>query len=242
MRGTPLLAALFCAVLPLAAAAISADELIARNIEARGGASRLEALKSVRYSGIYKSGSGIEFGFKQIIKRGMVRNEFDVQGLVIVQAYDGKEGWAINPLHGRKDPERMPADDIKDLADQADLDGPLVDYRAKGNKVEYLGTEDVDGSDAHKLRVTQANGDKTIVFLDPDYFLTIREITQRQVRGREVESEVDYGAYEKVEGVYVPFEIASGPRGATEKGTLLIGKAEPNVAVDDALFRFPAKL
>jgi outer membrane lipoprotein-sorting protein len=241
MRKTSMLAALLCACLPLGAAAISADELIAKNIEARGGASALAALKTVRYTGTFKPGGGIEFGFTQIVKRGGVRNELAVQGLVIVQAYDGKEGWAINPLQGRKDPERMPADDIKSLVDQADLDGPLIDYKAKGNKVEYLGTEDVDGSDAHKLRVTQANGDKRIVFLDPDYFLTIREITQRQVRGREVESEVDFGAYEKVDGVYVPFEIAAGPRGATEKGTLVIDKAEPNVTADDALFRFPAK-
>jgi hypothetical protein len=241
MRRTPLLAALICACLPLAAGAYTADELIAKHIEARGGMGKLAALKSLRLSGAFKPGGGIEFGFSQTVKRGMVRNELSVQGLVIVQAYDGKDGWQVNPLQGRKDPERMPGDDIKNLVDQSDLDGPLVDYKGKGSKVEYLGTQDVDGSEAHKLRVTLANGDKRILFLDPDHFLTIREVDQRQVRGREVEQEIDFGDYEQVDGVFMPFEIAIGPKGAPEKAQLIIDKAEANVAADDALFHFPSK-
>jgi hypothetical protein len=242
MTRLSLLALAACACLPLAAHAFTADELIARNIAARGGMGKLEALKSVRLTGSFKPGGGIEFGFAQTIKRSdMVRMEISVQGLTIVQAYDGKDGWKINPLQGRKDPERLSADDVKNLADQADLDGPLVNYRQKGSKVEYLGTEDVDGSEAHKLRVTEKNGDKKILFLDPDYFLVIRQLEQRQIHGREVEQEVDFGDYEKVDGVYMPFEIAVGGKGDTQKAQIAIDKAEANVAVDDALFHFPAK-
>ena len=241
MRKLSLLAALLCASLPLAAGAFTADELIAKNIEARGGSGKLSALKSVHFTGTFKPGGGVEFAFAQTIKRGMVRNEISVQGLTIVRAYDGKEGWVINPLQGRKDPERLAADDIKGMADQADLDGPLVDYKGKGSKVEYLGTEDVDGSDAHKLRVTKANGDKKIIYLDPDYFLEIRELDQRVVHGRQIEQETDFGDYEKVEGVYMPFEIAVGGKGDTEKAQVVIDKAEANAAADEAQFHFPAK-
>jgi hypothetical protein len=237
-----LLAAVIAACFPFGASAFTADELIAKNIAARGGMGKLEALKSVHFTGTLKPGGGVEFGVSEVVKRGgMIRDEISVQGLTIVQAYDGKEGWHINPLQGRKDPERVPADDMKNLVDQADLDGPLVDYKAKGNKVEYLGTEDVDGSQAHKLRVTKPNGDKKIIFLDPDYFLAIRELDQRQVHGREVELETDFGDYEKVEGVYLPFEIAAGGKGDSEKAQLVIDKAEANVAADDAQFHFPAK-
>ncbi len=240
MRRIPLLAALLCA-LPVLANAYTADELIAKNTEARGGAAKIAALKSVRYTGAFKPGNGVEFGFTQMVRPGMIRNEISSQGLTIIQAYDGKDGWAINPFQGRKDPERLPPDRTKDLVDQSDLEGPLLNYKAKGNKVEYLGTEDVDGSDAHKLRVTQKNGDKRIVYLDPDHFLAIREVDQRQVYGREVEQEIDFGDYELVEGVYVPFEIGFGDRGSSEKGQLVIDKAEANVAFDEVLFHFPAK-
>jgi len=229
-------------VLPFAAHAFTADELIAKNIEARGGAAKLAALKSVHYTGTFKPGGGVEFGFSQTIKRGgMVRNEFVVQGLTIINAYDGKDGWRINPLQGRKDPERLSADDVKNLIDQADLDGPLVDYKAKGNKVEYLGTEDVDGSEAYKLRVLEKNGDKRVIFLDPDHYLAIRTLYQRMIRGHEVETEVDYGDYEQVNGVYFPFEVAAGPKGEPDKAQFVADKIEANLPLDDAMFHFPAK-
>jgi hypothetical protein len=242
MRRTSLLAALVCACLPLLANAYSADELIAKNIDARGGAGTLSAIQSLRYTGKFQPGGGVEFLFSQIVKRpGMVRNELSLQGLTIVQAYDGKEGWRINPFQGRKDPERLSADDLKELIDNADFDGPLVNYRAKGNRVEYLGTEDVDGSSAHKLRVTEAGGDKRIIYLDPDYFLPIRVLYQRQIHGREVEHEVDFGDYEKVNGVFIPFEIAVGDKGSNEKAQIIIDKVEANAAYDDAQFHFPSK-
>jgi hypothetical protein len=229
-------------VLPVSAGAYTADELIAKNIEARGGSAKLAAVQSLRLAGRLNAGGGLELEFAQMTKRpGMTRNEVSLQGMTAVQAYDGKEGWQIQPFQGRKDPEKMAADDYKSLVDDSDLDGPLVNYKAKGNKVEYLGTEDVDGSEAHKLRVVQSNGDKRLIYLDPDYFLAIRVLYQRQVRGREVEQEVDLGDYEKVNGVYLPFAIGVGPKGSTEKAQILIDKAEANLPLEDALFHFPKK-
>jgi hypothetical protein len=240
MRRVPLLAVLLCAGLPFLAHAITADELIAKNIAARGGADKLKAVQSFKATGTFKPGGGVELAVTQFLKRGMARDELSLQGLTIIQAYDGKDAWQVNPLQGRKDPERMTADDSKSLVDEADIDGPLVDYRKKGHKVEYLGTEDVDGSDAHKLRVLEANGDKRIVYLDSDHFLAIRVLYQRQMHGREVEFEADLGAYEQVAGVYLPFEVAVGPKGSPQKAQMILDKVEANVPMDEAIFRFPA--
>src|SRR6202008_3813539 len=110
-------------------------------------------------------------------------------------------------------PEKMSGDEIKGLQLNADIDGPLIDYKAKGNTVEYLGTEDVDGTDAHKLKVTLKNGDVRFVYLDPDYFLEIRTLDQTRIRGAEQEEESDIGEYEQVNGVYIPFSIETGPKG-----------------------------
>src|SRR5438132_578437 len=89
-----------------------------------------------------------------------------------------------------------------------------ADEQAKGHKVEYLGTEDVDGTPALKLRVSLKNGDTIYTFLDPDYFLEIRRITQRMVRGSERISETDFGSYVQVDGIQVPGSIESGRKGA----------------------------
>jgi hypothetical protein len=218
------------------------DELVAKNIEAKGGADALHALQSLRLTGKLLVNQGqIEALSVQTKKRpGEVRNEVSLQGMTQIEAYDGKEGWRISPFRGRKDPEKMSTDDVKSLIDDAEIGGPLVDWKAKGSTVEYLGTEDVDGTPAHKLKVVRKNGDVCFVYLDPDHFLDIRILTQRLQHGAQIEEEKDLGEYEKINGVFIPFSIESGQKGETDKEKTIIEKAEPNVSVDDAIFRFPA--
>ena len=250
MRRTPILA--LCAAVAFATGAAlaapaektySVDELVQKHIAARGGADKLKAIKSVRTEGVtVNAGGGFELATTIVARRpDAMRMELTVQGLTIVRAYDGKEGWAINPFRGRKDPEKMTQDLAKEMAYAADFEGPLVDYKAKGNKVESLGTEDVDGTLAYKLRVTRPSGDVDTIWLDPDYFLQIRVLEQHRIRGTEVESETDFGDYGQVDGVFFPYSIESGEKGSTEKGQkFTVNKVETNVQVDDAQFRFPA--
>jgi hypothetical protein len=242
-------------VLPIVAAALIAsvesaqdpkpptlDELVAKNIEAKGGAPALQALQSLKLTGKLLVNQGqIEFAYNQTKKRpGAVRTDATLQGMTLVQAYDGKDGWKISPFQGRKDPEKMSADDVKSLIEDSEIDGPLVDWKAKQSTVEYLGTEDVDGTLAHKIKVTRKNGDVNFVYLDPEHFLEIRILTQRIEQGAQVEVETDLGDYEKIGGVFIPFSIEAGSKGDPDKQKIIIAKAEANVPVDDAIFRFPA--
>lgn len=221
--------------------ALTADQLVAKNIEAKGGASALHDLQTLRMTGKMLVQEGqIQLTFTQIKKRPEeVRTEASLQGMTQIEAYDGKEGWKISPFFGRKDPERMSADDVKALVEDAEIDGPLVDWQAKGNTIEYLGTEDVDGTLAHKLKVTRKNGDVSFVYLDPDHFLEIRVLTQRTRHGAYEEVETDLGDYEKAGGVFVPTSIEFGAKGAADKQKIIIDKVEANVPVDDAIFHFP---
>ena len=236
----------FCLpLLALAAAprarALTLDEILQKNLAARGGAEKIAALKSVRFIGKMKfTGWGGEYELNTLVARpGQVRNEQTMQGLTQISAWDGHEGWQINPFGGRKDPEKMSADDAKDLIDAADLDGPLIGWKEAGSKVEYLGTEDVDGTEAHKLKVTLARGDTKIVYLDPDYFLEIRITTRQTVRGVENDSEVDLGDYAQVEGVWFPMALEMGAKGQPKGVKVNYDKAEANVTVDEKQFRFP---
>ena len=223
---------------------LTADELVARNIEARGGKAKLAAIHSLRLTGKILIGRGdrsFEGDFGQLQKRpDQIRTEFSLQGLTRVESFDGTDAWALEPFQGRRDPQRTSADEARTLAEDADIDGPLVDAAAKGNRIEYLGSEDVDGTPAYKLRVALKDGNTKIVFLDTDYYLVVREVTQTRVRGVEQITESDYGGYAQVGGVWMPLTIESGEQGAPKSSRLTIQHAEPNVEVDDALFRFPA--
>lgn len=218
------------------------DELVAKNIEAKGGAEALRALQSLKLNGKMIVNEGqLQFAYAQTKKRpGEVRSEFAIQGMTAVQAYDGKEGWKISPFQGRKDPEKMSSDDAKSMIEDAEIDGPLVDWKAKESTLEYLGREDVDGTSAYKIKVVRKNGDVNFVYLDPDHFLEIRILTQRIRHGAQEEVETDVGDYEKIGGVFVPFSIEAGRKGDPDKQKIVIEKAEANVPVDDAIFHFPA--
>lgn len=220
---------------------LTLDDLVAKNIEAKGGSNALRAVQSLRLKGKMLVNQGqIEFAYVQMKKRpGEVRTEATLQGMTMVQAYDGAQGWKVSPFGGRKDPEKMSADDTKSLVEEAEIDGPLVDWKAKGSTVDYLGTEDVDGTLAHKLKVARKNGDISYVYLDPDHFLEIRVLTQRIEQGAQVEVETDLGDYEKINGVFLPFSIEAGPKGSSDKQKIVIEKAETNVPIDDGIFRFP---
>jgi hypothetical protein len=221
---------------------LTVDQLVAKNIDAKGGAAALHDLQTLRLSGKMLVQEGqIQLSFLQMKKRpDEVRTEASLQGMTQIEAYDGKEGWKVSPFFGRRDPERMSADDVKALVEDAEMDGPLVDWQAKGNSVEYLGTEDVDGTPAHKLKVTRKNGDVSVVYLDPDHFLEIRMLTQRTRHGAYEEVETDLGDYEKAGGVFVPTSIEVGSKGAPDKQRIIIDKVEANVPVDDTIFHFPA--
>ena len=221
------------------------DELVAKNIEAKGGAAALHDLQSLRLTGklLVQQGGEIELGYLQIKKRPEeVRTEASLQGMTQIQAYDGKEGWKVSPFFGRKDPERMSADDVKALIEDSEIDGALVDWTAKGSNVEYLGTEDVDGTSAHKLKVVRKNGDVSFVYLDPDHFLEIRVLTERMRHGAHEEVETDLGDYEKAGGVFVPTSFEVGRKGAPDKQRVIIDKVEANVPVDDTIFHFPGQI
>ena len=218
------------AVLSGTVCAMTADELVEKNLEARGGAAKLRTLKTMHTVGTQRIGGGQEAKVETwAVAPEEFRGEFSMQGMTAVQAWDGQEAWSISPFGGRRDPQRVSAADAKGLIERADIAGPLVDYQAKGNKVEYLGTEDIDGTDAHKLRVTQKNGDTQVLFLDPDQFLEIRVVNHRMVRGQEEVSSTDLGEYEKVDGIWFPFE----------SGRTHLEKVELNQPIDPKIFAFP---
>lgn len=217
------------------------DDLVAKNLKAKGGAEALDAIQTIRFQGrmLVRQGQ-LELKYTQTKKQpGKVRTDATLQGMTLVQAYDTSSGWKVMPFQGRKDPEKMSGDETKSLVEDAEIGGPLANWKADGKTVTYLGTEDVEGTAAHKLKVLRKNGDITYVYLDPDYFLEIRELSQRTEQGSKVEVETDLGDYEKVNGVYFPFAIESGAKGATDKQKLVIEKAEANIPVDDAIFAFP---
>ena len=240
MRMTRVVVGLLCFV-GTAAFAQTADELVAKNIQARGGLEKIKAVNTVKMTG--KAYVGINAEYAQINKRpDMIRQDFTVQGMTEIQAYDGSVGWEISPFEGRKDAEMLGEDDMRDLVENADIDGPLVDYQVKGNRVEYIGHDIVDGDDAYKLKVTLKNGDIIYYYLDPDTYLEIKTVKQEFIRGSIRETEQLLGSYKQVAGVYYPYsvEVSNKGGGGVDGARITFDKIEVNTPIENSYFKMPA--
>jgi len=221
----------------------TADELIAKNIEARGGLEKMKAIKTIRLTGKVKGFGGrvMTMGAENA-RPDLVRMTITVQGMTAIQAYDGTTGWQVEPFGGKKDPELMGEDSLRDLLLDADFDGPLVDYKDKGSTVEYLGHDIVDGDEALRLKVTLKNGDIIYDYLDPDTFIEIRREIQQFIRGSVRERVESLGSYKPVAGVMFAFAIATGSRNNPDSQTTAVQKIDVNVNIDPADFALPESL
>ena len=228
-------------ICPVLALSQTAAELVEKNLEARGGIEKIKAIKTLRMTARLQQG-----GFQLQVTRvamapNLVRDAYTIQGMSQIIAYDGSQGWQISPFQGRKDPELLGEEQKRDLMEDADFYGPLVDYATKDNRIEYMGHDTVDGDDAYRLKVTLANGDIIYYFLDPDTYLEIRTEKMEFVRGAVHQSATNLGSYKKVNGVYFPFSMEQGGifGDSSNMAKITVDKIEANIPVDPAQFKMP---
>ncbi len=230
-------------VLATTALADSLDEIVAKHLEARGGADKLGAIESARFSGTMILGGGeMEAPIVMTWKRpNKLRLEFIVQGMTGIQAWDGDSGWALMPFQGETVAQPIPADDAKDLEEQADfIEGPFIGSEEKGYTIELVGEEEIEGTPAYKIKVTNKHGDVSHVYLDSEYFLEIKSEGKRNIRGHEVEYESTQGDYKEVDGLVFAHSFEQRAKGApTAQQVLTIETIELGVEIADSEFEMP---
>jgi hypothetical protein len=235
-----LLGVVALALLATSVSAQSAEEIVGKYIKTIGGIEKIRAVKTLRRTGKFTGGGGFEAVVIQENKRGnMVRQEFSLQGMTGINAYDGKTGWKIEPWGGKKDPEALGEEEMKSIVEDSDFDGPLVNYQQKGNKVEFVGMDQVEGTDTFKLKLTLANGDVFYYYMDTDYYVPIKIDTKRMIRGAEREYETTLGDYKEVAGWYLPHSFETNAKGSQDKQKIVFDRIEANAQIDEGRFRMP---
>lgn len=214
------------------ASAQTVDEIIAKNLAAKGGAEKLRALQTLRQTGSITI-QGMNATMTTSFKRpSMNRQEITIMGQNIVMVFDGTKGWMLNPMVGTE-AMQMPVEQVEMMKDQSDFDGPLLDYKARGFQVELVGVEDVGGKKGFHLRVARKTLPPQDLYLDTTTYLEIKMSTT--VPGSGV-MEVQFGDYRTVDGLTMPYSLKSLAAGMTVS-EMKIDKIEFNVKLDDATFK-----
>jgi outer membrane lipoprotein-sorting protein len=176
--------------------------------------------------------------FRLELKRGRKsRLELDFRDKTAVQVYDGTNGWKLRPFLNRHEVETFTPDEMKAVALQSDLDGPLMDYAAKGTKVELEGTDKVEGNDTYRLKLTFKNGQTQHLWVDAKTFLETKiEGTPRRLDGKYHSVEIYYRDYRTVSGLTMPYVMETKVQGVKQTENIEIENVAVNPRVEDSRF------
>jgi hypothetical protein len=229
-------------LLPITTAAQTAEEIVKNVLDARGGVAKLKAVQSERVTGRLAFQNGAEGSFVVELKRPLKMHvEISIEGQKIIRVYDGKSsGWTSNPFAGTKEVEPLSSEELKNISDESDFDGPLVDYKAKGNQLELVGKEMLDAKPVYRLKVTNKNGDVRSYFFDASSFLLLKWAGTRKTGEQELPWESLYSDFREVHGLKYPFRIDQGSPGTEIKQTLIAEKFEIDPPIDDSRFTKPS--
>ncbi len=210
----------------------TADEIIQKHVTAIGGLDNWKKITSIKSIGSINAG-GTEIPVTTIVLNGKgARMEVTMNGMTGYQIMTTKDGWGYFPMYGQKKPEAVPADMVEQLQDGLDVQGPLVDYKAKGNIVVYLGKDQVEGTECYKLQVTYKNGKEETIYLDASNYYHIRTVDKIKANGKEEETIVNYSNYQKLpEGIVVAMTTDEG------MGAITFKTIEVNKPVDESIFK-----
>jgi outer membrane lipoprotein-sorting protein len=251
---------------PSAAAKLSPEQIVANNMTARGGAQAWRGVQTLMMSGTMDAGGnesparlavqGTKMGgvevpkrpaeqahlpFRLELKRGRKsRLEIDFGGQTALQVYDGVNGWKLRPFLNRHEVEPFTEEEMKAVASQSDLDGPLADYTSKGTRVEFEGTEKVEGKDAYRLKLTYKSGETQHLWIDAKTFLEAKiEGTPRRLDGKYHPVEVYYRDFRTVSGLTMPYLMETKVSGVRQSEKIAIEKLTVNPPLEDVRFAKP---
>jgi hypothetical protein len=210
----------------------TAEEIVAKHIDAIGGAEAWKKVNSVKMEGTMQV-QGAELAVTITVLNGKgARQDLSIMGMTGYQIVTPTEGWNYMPFQGQTTPEAMTAEDLAESQDDLDAQRNLIDYAAKGHTVELMGKDDVDGTECFKLKITKKGGKSETIFVDPKSYLILRSVELRKANGQEIEVATNYSNYEKLpEGIIVPKSMT------LPFGELIISKITINGDVDETAFK-----
>jgi hypothetical protein len=227
--------------LPLALPAQTADDVINAYLKARGGLAKVKAVQSERVTGVITFAPGVEGPFFVERKRPLkMHMEITINGQSLIRVYDGKSsGWIYNPFAPNAAVLPMTPEDISGIADEADFEGPFVDYKSKGNQIEYVDKEQIEGKIVQKLKLTGKHGDVSYFYFDASTGLIMKWQGTRKVGDKELPWETYFRDFREVDGLKYPFLVESAAVDSDQIQKIIATKIETNIPLNESQFAKP---
>ena len=217
------------------------DEILESHFEVIGQEKLNKIDTRIMKAKMVMAAMGIELPMTMISKRpNKFYMEYEMQGQKIVTAFDGEDGWMINPMVG-PDPQDLAGDQLTESMEQADIDGDLYNWEEKGHTVEFVGVEDMEGTEVFKIKLVKKDkeGEMQYFFLDKESFILLKQTVISNTMGTEMASDITFGNYKMIDGIAVPYSMDVMTMGQSTQ--LIIESIEFGKEVDDSIFKRPVK-
>lgn len=218
----------------------SADDIIAKHIEAIGGKEKLTAITSVKMENTMQV-MGNEAPSTTIILNGKgFRNESEFNGQKMVQVVTDKGGWVINPMTGGSAAQPMPAEQFKAGAQQIYV-VPFLNYSTRGYKAELVGQEKVGAVNAYKIKLSDKNNSAATYYFDPSTYYIIESVKSAEMMGQQVDVTTTFSDFRKTDYGWVVPQAMDINMGGQFSLSAKVKNVEVNKEVDPKVFDMPAK-
>ncbi len=232
MKTGILIIALLLCFSSLKSAAQTLDEIVAKHIEAIGGRENWSKINSMRIETLMKMQGAEMHSTEVTVNRKAMRSDVSLMGMAGYTVITNSEGWSLSPWNGQVKPEAMTADDVKNAREGLELQDKFLTYKELGKKLEYFDSDDIDGIECFKMKMTDKNDIETTFFIDPENYQIIKEVFKMVSNGQQMEYSVFFSDFTRLpEGIVVPM-VTSGGGGDRE-----VTKIEINPVIDESIFK-----
>jgi hypothetical protein len=222
---------------------LSAEQIVARNVAARGGLEAWRKVQTMLWMGHIESVHATVPSMQFILAQqrpNRVRFEINALGDKTVRVFDGSGGWKLRPVHGRPEVQPFSSEELQFEQEGPGIDGVLIDCAAKGSSVEVQGVDQIDKRDAYHLVVHTASGETQHVWVDAKTFLDIRyDRPARAASGASRTVSVVYRDYKATDGLQIPSVIETGVGSGNTPDKMVIEKVLLNPTLDALTFSEP---
>jgi len=215
----------------------TADEIVNKHVEAIGGLENWKKITSIVQTGAMTvQGMNIDV-IRTVVNAKGSRQDINIMGMSNYVIVTPTAGWSYMPIQQKTEVEPMTEEQVKEGQDELDVQGSLVDFKAKGSTVELLGKEDIDGTECFKIKLTKKNGNVETYFIDPKTYYVVKTTQVKKADGQEAEVAISFSNFQKLpEGIVVPM-TTTVPLGPGMNADFTVAKVEVNKAIDDSVFK-----
>jgi hypothetical protein len=223
------------AAAPAAAPTLTADEVVAKYVDAIGGKEAIGKVKSISMDTSVQVMGNDAPGTTVVVDGVGYKNETTFNDSKIVQVYTAKGGWQVNPMAGITDPTPLPDDQYISGKEQIYVGGSLYDYAAKGSKIELLGKD----ADTYKIKLTTKDNQETTYVIDAATFLLRSTVRKGKMQDQDVDITSNYSDYKKTDTGYLVPSTIGVDFGGQFQLTISVTKVVVNPTIDPAIFDMP---